>query len=221
VSYNVIEIDELATGKRLTCREGEAHDIFHSRLSFSPDGRHLLSAGWLWHPWNVARVFDTARALEDPRSLDSLKGEFALLQNSVNAGEVRSACWLNTDRFIVTTDTEYPEENEEPDDGLLPQGGSGIWSVSERAWLHRETDWNPQASLQACGGGALYVENGCPHWWLPGGGVPLSWPEITVLQPDEPRRQGIVFDSPLLAAHPTERRFAAVTATDIVIVELG
>ena len=220
--YNVIEIEDLATGKRLTRRRGKADDIFHSRLSFSPDGRHLLSAGWFWHPWNAVCIFDVARALDNPRSLDRLNEEMTLLQNADSEGEARSACWLDSDRLLVTTDTQYlDDEDEEPEGGFIRRGGSGIWSVSENNWLSRETDWNPQASLQACGGGALYVENGCPHWWLPGGGPPLSWPEITVLQPDEPKRYGIVFDSPLLAAHPIARRFAAVTATDIVVVDLG
>ena len=224
--YNVIEIEDLATGRRLTPRRGKAEDIFHSRLSFSPDGRHLLSAGWFWHPWNAVCIFDVALALDNPRSLDRLNGEMTLLHNSVSEREARSACWLDSDRLLVTTDTwdledEDEGEDGEPDDTALPKGSSGIWSVSNNAWLSRETDWNPQGSLQACGGGALYVEDGCPHWWLPGGGAPLRWPDITVLQPDEPERHGIVFDSPLLAAHPTERRFAAVTETGIVIVELG
>lgn len=222
--YNVIEIDDLATGKRLTRRRGKADDIFHSRLSFNPDGRHLLSAGWIWHPWNVVCIFDVARALDNPRSLDGLNGEMTLLQNFDSEGEARSACWLDSDRLLVTTDSWYlddEDEDEEPDDWPLPEGGSGIWSVSKNAWLSRETDWNPQGSLQACGGGALYVEDGCPHWWLPGGGPPLNWPEIAVQQPDEPKRHGIVFDSPLLAAHPTAPRFAAVTEADIVVVDFG
>lgn len=220
--YNVIQLEDLVTGKRLTRRRGKAEDIFHSRLCFSPDGSHLLSAGWLWHPWNVVCVFDVAEALENPRSLDRARSSPAMLQTAVMGGEVRAACWLDSQRLLITTDTQVPICDEGASDKAgLPQGYSGIWSVTEQRWLSRDPAWNPQGSLYACGGGALYVEGGCPHWWAPEGGAPLVWPEIKVLQPDEAPRSGIVFDSPLLAAHPTERRFAAVTSTGIVTVDFA
>lgn len=219
-SYNIIQLEELATGERLTLRGGEAEDIFHSRLCFSPDGRYLLSAGWVWHPWNVACVFDVAQALENPQSLDRAHSGSITLQKALAGNEVYSAAWLDPQSLLITTDIHDMDEDER-DETCLPQGSSGVWSMPGQRWLSQDESWNPQASLQACGGGVLYVENGCPHWWLPGGGPPLSWPEITVLQPDEPKRHGIVFDSPLLAAHPSARRFAAVTATDIVVVDFG
>lgn len=69
-SYCVLELEDAATGERLTKRAEGATDFFHSRLQFSPDGRYLLSAGWIWHPVDAVSVFDVARALEEPASLD-------------------------------------------------------------------------------------------------------------------------------------------------------
>ncbi|NNC06908.1 hypothetical protein HJC10_29160 [Corallococcus exiguus] len=70
-SYCVVELEDAATGERLTKRDNTPTDIFHSRLQFSPDGRYLASAGWIWHPVDAASVFDVPRALEEPASLDS------------------------------------------------------------------------------------------------------------------------------------------------------
>lgn len=69
-SYCALELEDAATGERLTKRANDPVDFFHSRLQFSPDGRYLSSAGWIWHPVDAVKVFDVARALEVPASLD-------------------------------------------------------------------------------------------------------------------------------------------------------
>jgi len=68
--YDTLEL-ELLDGTPLTRRPVDADDVFHSRLAASPDGRWLLSAGWVWQPWNVACVYDVARALVEPAHLSS------------------------------------------------------------------------------------------------------------------------------------------------------
>ncbi|HWD28321.1 MAG TPA: hypothetical protein VG387_14215, partial [Rhizomicrobium sp.] len=69
--YNQIEIDDLATGERLTgAMDRDPSDCFHARLAASPDGKYLVSAGWLWHPVDTVRLYDLAAALADPRHLD-------------------------------------------------------------------------------------------------------------------------------------------------------
>ncbi|WP_332806462.1 hypothetical protein [Sphingomonas sp. RT2P30] len=213
--YNRIHIDTLAEGKRLTRRRNKSEDIFHSRLSFSPDGRHLLSAGWVWHPFEIACVLDVTLALEVPRVLDRADdGPGIMLADASNNPEVSAAWWIDNDRIVVTTSTEYDDEDTD-----LPAERSGIWSVRERRWLSRST-WNPQGSLQRCAGGVLYVENGFPHWWGPDTGEPLSWPDVEVAEAPLFGDGGwLKHDCPLLAAHPTEKRFAAATANVIVVVE--
>ncbi|QNA84602.1 hypothetical protein G4G27_11855 [Sphingomonas sp. So64.6b] len=212
-AYNVIEIETLAEGERLTSRKGEAQDVFHSRLSFSPDGRFLLSAGWIWHPFNVFCAFDVEHALRDPASLDREEAHYGALEGAAPGCEVHAACWLDADRVVVTAD----EDDGDPSDGP-PQ--SGIWSARDGRWISRTSDWNPQATLFPCAGGVAYVEHGHPHWWAPGLDTALAWPEIAVAAaPDAESRTGIKHDCPLFAAHPTARRFAAVTGNEIVVVD--
>jgi hypothetical protein len=213
-AYNIIEIETLAKGERLTAREGKAQDIFHSRLSFSPGGRYLLSAGWVWHPFNIFCVFDVAEVLRNPVSLDREEERCGTFDPAVPGYEVRAACWLDSDRLLVTSSGEDNGEGEGP-----PQ--SGIWSAGAGAWLSRSSEWNPQMSLYPCAGGAAYVENGHPHWWMPGRETPLIWNDIGVIAaPDKWPRTGINHDSPLLVVHPTEPRFAVATENEVLVIEI-
>lgn len=106
-AYNVLEIEELATGRRLTTGTRRPVDVFHFRLAVSPNGRHLLSAGWLWHPVGTVEVYDLVAALHDPTVLDQRSALWRQVDASVEA-----ACWLDPDRLLVVG---HPDE--EPFDG--------------------------------------------------------------------------------------------------------
>lgn len=69
--YCCLQIEDLATGEVLTKSEArKPDDIFHSRLIASPDGRYLVSAGWVWHPMDDVHLYSVEEALHDPRHLD-------------------------------------------------------------------------------------------------------------------------------------------------------
>jgi hypothetical protein len=69
--YCRLEIEDLATGTRLTSSQSRApDDFFHSRLDVSPSGRYLSSAGWIWHPMDAVQVYDIEAALKDATHLD-------------------------------------------------------------------------------------------------------------------------------------------------------
>lgn len=70
--YCRLQIEDLATGEILAKSSGpKPADFFHSRLLASPEGRHLLSAGWVWHPMDVVNVYDLAKVIVDPTHLDT------------------------------------------------------------------------------------------------------------------------------------------------------
>src|SRR4029453_17234961 len=72
-SYRQLEIEEIASGRRLTARKkARPADFFHSRLAVNPNSTRLLSAGWIWHPVDSVSTYDLKRALADPASLDRL-----------------------------------------------------------------------------------------------------------------------------------------------------
>ena len=85
--WNRLDITDLETGESLTereiiCREtGETEtnkwgafpkmekknyiDYFHSLLHVSPDGKHFLSNGWVWQPFDNIRCFETDRFFKE------------------------------------------------------------------------------------------------------------------------------------------------------------
>lgn len=118
--YSRIDIDDAETGRRLTaCDDRRVVDFFHSRLTPSPSGTKLLSAGWVWHPWDAVVWFDVAAALADPRVLDRLVGS----EQSRTAGlaEETSATWLDDDTLLVGSSDHVEDADEIADLELAPR----------------------------------------------------------------------------------------------------
>ena len=88
--WNRLDITDLETGELLTKREiiyretGETGtsefgtfrkmesknyiDYFHSLIHISPDGKHFLSNGWVWTPWDNIICFETDTFFEEYES---------------------------------------------------------------------------------------------------------------------------------------------------------
>jgi hypothetical protein len=123
--YCRIELEDAATGQPLTAfAERRPSDFFHSRLTASPHGKRLFSAGWVWHPWSTVVCFDLTRALTEPHHLD--QGGNLPYSKNVCLAEESSACWLDDDRIAVAAadEPEGPHDNNHADAGprLLPRG---------------------------------------------------------------------------------------------------
>lgn len=105
--YCRLQIEDLATGEVLAKSSGQkAADFFHSRLAASPDGRYLLSAGWVWHPVDAVNVYDLATALVDSTHLD----EGGL---DIDAwAEESSAAFLPDGRLLVALNGVEDEDGE-------------------------------------------------------------------------------------------------------------
>jgi hypothetical protein len=213
--YNVLQIEDAASGERLTAGSREPQDVFHSRLSLSPDGRYLLAVGWFWHPFGIAMVYDTALALTDPATLD---GEGLLPSAAVMSGEVTAGCWLDVDRLVLATGAEGWSEEEE---SALPPRHLGVWSVSEERWLHR----NPIADAEP---GVLLLPRGDHVISLLGhprlldtatGRLVAEWPEVGV--PAKATCFGVSHvPSPVAALHPDGTRLAIAQSESIALITL-
>jgi hypothetical protein len=209
--YNRLEIEELATGRRLTPRPAEAGsaiDLFHSRLALSPGGRWLLSVGWVWHPWGVAEVYDVERALAEPGHLD----EWSSPQLDI-AAEVESACWLDDDRLVVVGNPEE-EPLDHQSDGLQP-GELGVWSMSEGAFVSRARPPVRLGVLLPYGAHVLAL-HGYPKLIEPSTGeVVREWPEV------ESGRRDLCYGSapqPPVAVRADGGAFAVADADGITVV---
>jgi hypothetical protein len=108
--YCRLEIEDALTGELLTGGERKPSDFFHSRPMGSPGGTMLLSAGWVWHPWDAVVFCNVEEALRDPKILDDLR----YLPNSRHVGlvEESAAAWID-DNCLVLAGSDEPEDPEE------------------------------------------------------------------------------------------------------------
>ncbi|MFJ8056998.1 hypothetical protein [Streptomyces sp. NPDC096142] len=211
--YNVLEIEDAESGERLTVGERRPRDVFHSRLEMSPDGTHLLSAGWLWHPHGIAEVFDVARALTDPAVLDD-RG--VLPSDPGTDDEVVSACWLDGDRVAVATG-----ELALDDEGfsVLGPGQLGVWSLSAGQWTHRSRVDFCVGTLIARGDTVVSLHGHPRLVDVTTGAVVAEWPTVEVS-----RRDGSYgathIPTPVAALHPDGTRLAVAQPESIAIITL-
>jgi hypothetical protein len=109
--YNQLEIEVARTGERLAGGgDRDPDDFFHSRLAVSPDGRFLLSAGWMWHPLSLAEIYDLSRALRQPRVLDAIPREDPWTQ-ATGVTEISRACFVGQD-VVISTSADEPDTDE-------------------------------------------------------------------------------------------------------------
>lgn len=197
--YCRIELEDLETGARLTRRESESPDIFHSRLQFSRDGRYLLSAGWVWHPFDVAEVFEVPRVLEAPETLDK---PGCLEHCKWDGGEISAAVFGERDQLI-----------------LSGEGNIGVYSLTEQRFLSVAPLEEPAGTLMAMGEYAVGFYQHPKLIELSTGRTVARWPELsTGLQTSSIRHH--LHAPPPLALDPVGRRFAVGTAQGIEVVQL-
>lgn len=104
--YCRLEIEDIDTGEILSkSANREDIDCFFSRLEINEN--YLLSAGWVWHPYNVLSVYKLSDALAKPESLDDTG------IGPETDGEVTSARFYGEKKLIVTTDADGSEEVKE------------------------------------------------------------------------------------------------------------
>lgn len=212
-AYDVLQVEDVESGQRLTTGAREAKDVFHSRLSLSPDGRHLLVAGWVWHPYGIVEVFDLESALRDPAVMD---GHGVLPMEPGIDAEVESACWLDDDRLAVSTGDEVIDDEGAP---ALGPRQLGVWSLSEQRWLHRNRVDFEVGSLLAEGGRVVSLHGHPRLIDITTGAVLAEWPEVEVS-----RREGSYgvthVPTPVAALHPDGSRLAIAQAGSIAVVQL-
>ncbi|MFF3211659.1 hypothetical protein ACFYYB_13495 [Streptomyces sp. NPDC002886] len=212
--YDVLEVEDVSTGERLTTGERTTPGTFQSRLSVSPDGRKLLVAGWVWHPFGVANVYDLAAAFADATALDR---DGDLLGPTALYAEVGSACWLDADRVAVSGTGEGPGDEEA---STLQDGQLGVWSCRDGRWLYRSAGAGGWGTLVACGGNLVVSLTGHPRLVdATTGRVLRQWPEIGVRHRDG--AYGVT-DTPsaVTALHPDGTRLAVALETGIAVLDL-
>ncbi|PTL84393.1 hypothetical protein [Vitiosangium sp. GDMCC 1.1324] len=211
--YCCLELEDAETGERLTRRDSSSPDFFHSRLQFSRDGRYLVSAGWIWHPVDAASVFDVARALEQPQSLD--EPQALALDDSFL--EFHSAAFGERDTLVLECTGLDGEGTPFSDGQPADTARLAVYSLSERRFLSMAPLEAPAGTLMAMGGYAVGFYEHPKLFELATGRVLERWPEL------DTGRQGSSIirhlpPLPPLALDPAGRRFAVGTDKGIEVV---
>ncbi|MBZ4376818.1 hypothetical protein K8612_34730 [Corallococcus sp. AS-1-6] len=207
-SYCVVELEDAATGERLTKRDNTPIDIFHSRLQFSPDGRYLASAGWMWHPVDAASVFDVPRALEEPASLDSA----ALMEG------VENGLFLTAVAFGARDTLVFVRLEESRDDARF---FLGTYSLTEKKVLSEVALEDPAGPLMVVD--AEHVVDFFGHPKLVSrstGRVVRRWEDLDTGKVLASIRHHLP-PPPPFALDAAHRRFAVGTASGIEVVTLA
>lgn len=122
--YNQLEIEDAVSGQRLSYGgTRNPPDFFHSRLSTNPSGTYLMSAGWVWHPMDVANIY----RLPNPNGTSDLDTPFATVDT---ANEVSTCAWVNDELVLAANADSYEIEEGEP----FTSGSLGSWSVQSKQW---------------------------------------------------------------------------------------
>lgn len=219
-AYNRIEIEELESGRRLTERDSESADFFHSRLQISPDGRYLLSAGWVWHPWSSVMIFDLEEAIREPRSLD---GRGLIEGYEIANAEVEAAVFLDSDTILVTTsfDDEVLDQEEADATSLNPRE-AGVWSLRDSAWVTKTGLAEQTGTVMSLGGPFLgFYEH--PRLFDPDdGSVVLRWEDLFSGRQTSSIILGEAKQAlPPLALDPFRHRFAVAGHDTVTVVQLA
>lgn len=218
--YCRIELDDVVTGCRLTVSHNrKPQDFFHSRLTASPNGCRILSAGWMWHPWNAVVSFDFERAIADPTHLD--RGDPMEPRSGYEEG---SACWLDEDMIAVsgTGDEENLDDERKEDGSNLCPRGVAVYDVRKNACLRAFQLDEPPGTLVAVDRNHILSLYRHPKLInLEAGVVVHVWDELNSGLQCSSILQGLDDEAipPPMAFDPIAKRFAIATKDTIEIIQ--
>jgi hypothetical protein len=221
--YNRIELEDAESGYCFTASTvREPKDFFHSRLAASPSGTRLLSAGWVWHPWDCVVHFDVLAALRDPRQLDRLDGTPDGF--NVCLAEQSSACWLSDERVVISSPDERiePEELEEwGEDLYLQPRGLGVYDVARKQYLHSVVLDRVAGTMMRVDERHVIAFHEHPRLIQVETGVTVhEWPELRTGRQSSSILQASTAPPPI-AMDPVRRRFAVAGPQTITVVQLA
>jgi len=224
--YCRIELEEAETGLPLTASPTrKPSDFFHSRLAASPNGKRLISAGWVWYPWSAVVWLDVTRALAEPDHLDH--GDHLPYSKNVCLAEEGSACWLDDDRIAVAAsgEAEDPQDNHETDTGprLLPLG-LAIYDLASGTYLRAFQFGEPLGTILAIGTNHLLSLYRHPKLIdLSTGKVLHVWTELNSGLQDGSIVWGLQEDAkpPPMALDPVNNRFAMLNGDAVTVIEFN
>jgi hypothetical protein len=213
-AYNRIEIDDAETGERLTTDESrEPRDFFQSRLSVHSNGNLLLSAGWIWHPFDAVNVYRLDDAVEDPKSLDGggIVPDYPT--------EISSATISGDGCLATTTSDECFDDDEYGEDDLRPNCIT-VLSIESAKVISQTELSEPAGTIMAVDSDIVVGFHEHPKLVELTTGTVVG--RMKDLNSGKQLSSIIHHLDPIapLALDPAHRRFAIATKSEVVVVEV-
>jgi len=212
--YNHLEIEEVETGASVLdsvkSKLRKPADFFHSRLEASPNGQCLISAGWVWHPFDTIAMFNLEGVCSNPGALDSIS-----FPGLADWGEVNSAAFVDDETVLVSENSSRVTYGE---------GDKTVARIRAISLTKGETVHEFEIELAAGTMMALgtdHVVSFYQHpkvYHLPTGRLIASWPEIRSGQ-DSSSIIHHLEKAPAIARDRQNQRFAVANGKEIVVVQ--
>jgi hypothetical protein len=217
--YNKLEIEEIETGKRLTSRPPQqATDFFQSRLSTNPSGTKLMSAGWVWHPFDSTIVYDIQNVLANPASLDRGEPLYSFVAGDFLT-EDNSSIFASDSRLVIAC-ADYKGHDNVSHQSLYEPGHIAIYDLGIQDFVSVVDAEDIAGTMMPIGTDHILGFYDHPKVIdLKTGQVVCRWPEIK----SGKQISSIIWHQelpPPMALDPANRRFAVAGEDGITIVFL-
>jgi len=213
--YCHLQIEDPATGELLSDPStGRVPSTFHSRLTCNPQGNRIVSACWVWHPFDTVCAYNL-----NPRG----NGSYSLdpCDDALTRGTEISTAAFNPDGRLIVTSAREAEDflDDEPGDRLRP-GMIGIYDFDERSFLTLARLEDEAGTLMPVG--REHAVGFFDHPKLievSTGRVIHRWPDLKTGR----QTSSIMWHNPLpppIALDPIAGRFAVASEEHITVVTL-
>jgi hypothetical protein len=108
VDWNRLEISDSQNGELLTPRDAMKYeterpehylDYFHGALYISPDGKHVVDDGWVWHPIGSVAVWSLEDWLKNPFESEDGASRSELTWRNYHWNS--PICWIDENRVAI------------------------------------------------------------------------------------------------------------------------
>ena len=214
--YCRLEVEDVVTGNSMLnsemSRQRKPADFFHSRLTISPSSRRMLSAGWIWHPFDTVALFDIQSVLARPTTLD-----LVTCPGLDDWNEVNSAAFVDDETLLISANS------------LKVTYGDGeghekacirMLSLADGKTLHQFNFDLAAGVMMPLGGEHVATFYQHPKvFHIPTGELIASWPEI-YSGSDTSSIVHHLQKSPAMAFDRKHNRFAVASGQEIVVISV-
>lgn len=126
--YCDLQIEDPGSGIQLSLENTNRQDdddFFHSRLAVNPTGTRMLSAGWIWHPFDSIKVYDLCPLTDGQLNLETRAGCLP------TGTEISSAVFRSDGQLVVTSNKDARTFHHDQSGKSFRPGTIAVFNLDE------------------------------------------------------------------------------------------